>query len=602
MRNSGSEFKKFSQGKQNFEKFKEELRHADSGIDISKIKEEVCKQTRDKVVKEVICNGKTYKDIKTSSRRGDWRIIFTLIRYGVTNPDKILQFLPKDSKAKIDEESFAEMLTKAWELTKQYREVLNIMKESKSKARELLIDIIAEDIIHEYQPIALYNQTKKKLVFYGIYIFNKRKGVFISIDEILGDITREKLEGYTEIEKGGGKIRLVNEVLKEIRTRTRKLMPKLKMRIAFKNGTLEWIGKEIRWIDWRERTPKDYSIHYIPWEIRIEKIKKFLGKKITIEDLEELAKEECPKALETFKKWVGDKWVLLFEIIGYTLYPRNKYKKAFVLVGGTNAGKTTFLNLIEDLVGEDNHTSVGINELLNPFDKFATSELYQKLVNTISETKNYTMIDIDKFKKLIGLDSITADVKYKDRIKFKPYAKLIIATNKPPRIDKKDEEEDIDEALWDRLLIIEFPNKFPKDDEWYEKTFTKDEMEGTLTVGIVAFMRVLQQGRFDFEQTPEEVRDIWLTETDNVYRFIKTYVSRRKLKLDPGNENLWIPKYKLYEIYEKYCINTKTKPVDKKEFAEKLRDYFGITTGRKTSDNIYAYMGIGLVEESEYAG
>ncbi len=82
------------------------------------------------------------------------------------------------------------------------------MKESKPKARELLIDIIAEDIIYEYRPIALYNQIKKKLVFYGIYIFNKRKGVFISIDEILGDIIREKLEGYTEVEKGGGKIRL----------------------------------------------------------------------------------------------------------------------------------------------------------------------------------------------------------------------------------------------------------------------------------------------------------------------------------------------------------------------------------------------------------
>ncbi len=146
MSNNESEFKNFSVDGKKFEMFKEELRHADSGMDIGKIKEEVCKQTRDKVVKEIICNGKTYKDIKISSRRGDWRIIFTLMKYGVTNPDKILQFLPKDSKAKIDEESFAEMLTKAWEPTKQYREVLNIMKESKPKARELLIDTIAEDV------------------------------------------------------------------------------------------------------------------------------------------------------------------------------------------------------------------------------------------------------------------------------------------------------------------------------------------------------------------------------------------------------------------------------------------------------------------------
>jgi len=118
-----------------------------------------------------------------------------------------------------------------------------------------------------------------------------------------------------------------------------------------------------------------------------------------------------------------------------------------------------------------------------------------------------------RFKRLTGGDPVTADVKFKKPMTFTPYTKLIVASNKLPNVKDRN-----DKAFWRRWLIIEFPHSFPNDDEWYRKTFTEQEMEGILTVSIMAITRVFLQKRFDFEQTPEQIMGMWLANIDTVYR------------------------------------------------------------------------------------
>jgi len=71
--------------------------------------------------------------------------------------------------------------------------------------------------------------------------------------------------------------------------------------------------------------------------------------------LEDVAKRLCPKAYKAFNNWVckrrGDsggggggecgKWVVLVEVIGYTLYPKYDLHKAIMLVGSGSNGKST---------------------------------------------------------------------------------------------------------------------------------------------------------------------------------------------------------------------------------------------------------------------
>ncbi len=256
-----------------------------------------------------------------------------------------------------------------------------------------------------------------------------------------------------------------------------------------------------------------------------------------------------------------------------------------MLVGGANAGKTSFINLLQDILGADNFSAVTIDELFNSQNRFAVSNLYHKLANMTSETAYRIVDDVNKLKRLLGEDPITADVKIEKPITFVSYAKLIMATNKLPIVKDK-----VDKAFWDRWMIIEFPNEFPKNRDWYKETFTKEEIEGIITVAIVALMRVKQNGRFDFEQTPEEVRDIWLSDIDTVYGFIRTEVKEGKLKLDP---QLWIGRKELYKMYKEYCYEIGENPIGITKFTRKLEEYFRITLSFKGTEKVFVGIGKG---------
>ena len=597
---------------EDLEKLRKELAKYDSGKSIEKIKEEICKD-KNKLVREIICQGKTYTDLEIDRSRGDWRLIIYLMRHGVTDPEKILNLLPVDSKAKENEKwstekYFTHTLEKAWVITKKYIQLKKslITAEKVSEIKAEVQETISEVILSKYKIKTFYQVSNESDSIVGIFKWNKKHGVYEPFENRLRKLIRNEIEFVQSMVVSDSvrekkKIKMVkvlssvvDSIVDEIRDKTLTPLPDEPLRVSFANVTLEWKdGKPVLIFD---RDEDKFAFHYIPHKINIEELQKASEKvvqkgEITINDIEELARRLCPKSLETFKQWVGDKWVLLFEIIGYTLYPGVKFKKAFMLLGGTDAGKTTFITLIKDLLGKSNYSAISMKELFDPDNRFTMINLFHKLTNVTSETKEYTIDDIDRFKRLTGGGPITADVKFKKPVTFTPYAKLIVASNKLPDVSDRN-----DRAFWRRWLIVEFPHVFSNDDEWYYKTFTEQEMEGILTVSIMAITRVFMQKRFDFEQTPEQIMGIWLSNIDTVYRFVKTYVEKGVLILDPKNGDLWVKRSDLYNMYKDYCLDIGERGVGKKAFARVLREYFGITTDKKNNGSVRAFVGIAVNE------
>ena len=221
------------------------------------------------------------------------------------------------------------------------------------------------------------------------------------------------------------------------------------------------------------------------------------------------------------------------------------------------------------------------------------ANLYHKLANAVAESKDYTIEDMDRFKRLTGGDWFTADVKFKEPITFRNIAKLIVASNNMPYL-----RDTNDKAFWHRWIIVEFPHQFTDDDSWFRKTFTQEEKHGIITVALLAFSRVIQQKKFDFEQSEKEVMAIWLSHIDSVYDFIKTYVEKGVIILDAKNGDLWVKRTDLYNMYKDYCIDQGFRGVGKKAFARKLREYFGITTDRKSVNGkrVRTFVGIAVNE------
>jgi phage/plasmid-associated DNA primase len=91
---------------------------------------------------------------------------------------------------------------------------------------------------------------------------------------------------------------------------------------------------------------------------------------------------------------------------------------------------------------------------------------------------------------------------------------------------------------------------------------------------------------------------LWLANIDSVYSFVKTYVEKGVLVLDPRNGDLWVKRDDLYNMYKDYCLDQGFRGVGRKSFARKLREYFGITTEKKNvnGERVRAFVGIAVNE------
>jgi putative DNA primase/helicase len=608
-----------------FEKFVKALKKYDKykGMKPGHVRKAVCEEISERLksatsedakfalnlAHQAVCEKKNYKDIGIDRSRGDFNTILVLMSLGVTDPDMIKELLPEDSKvfAPKWDKYFEHTLRKVWQKVRPFVTLTQQAKTlDKSELKAEVASRLSELVIKKYRIRTFYQRDYHSEYIVGTFAFSKKRGFYVPIEKSLRKIIRKEAELMGELVMGKklSKVvkvskRIVDEVFDEVRDKTLKRYPEMKKpRIAFKNVTIEWGDTTVDVV--YERDEKKFAFNYIDHNIKIKDLVEFAsyvkGREISLQDVEDFFRRVAPKTYEVFRAWANEKWITLLELIGYTLYPDIIFRKAFMLLGPGGNGKSTFVNLLVKLLGENNVENIDVLSLFGQNSRFMASRLFHKLVNATSETKEYSIEDIDKFKRITGGDRITADVKYKDPITFKPYAKLVIASNKLPKVD-----DTTDTAFWRRWLIIEFPNKFDDNNAWMRDVFTEDEMEGTLTAAIVAFVRVLQQGRFDFEQSEKEIMDMWLTNTDPVYRFIVEKTKDGTLLLNPRDENLFIKKDDLLRMFVDWASDAGvTEYVDKKELTAKLQAYFGIKTGQKKvvedgeEKRVRVYIGIGV--------
>ena len=132
-------------------------------------------------------------------------------------------------------------------------------------------------------------------------------------------------------------------------------------------------------------------------------------------------------------------------MMGYSLTPFNNAKKAFVFNGKGDTGKSTFLNIIEDMITERHISNIPIQGL---GDRFNTAELFGKLVNIYADLPSTPIRDGSMLKVLTGGDKVSAERKGQDPFTFLNKAKFIFSCNGlPPNYG------DRSDAFYNRLII-----------------------------------------------------------------------------------------------------------------------------------------------------
>jgi putative DNA primase/helicase len=201
---------------------------------------------------------------------------------------------------------------------------------------------------------------------------------------------------------------------------------------------------------------------------------------------------ECPRFREFVDESVDDDDVAkLQEYLGYSLLVNEQpFKKALFLVGPTDSGKGTFLGVVEGLLGRENVATESLYDLMNT--RWGRHSLYGRAANIRNEVSPGGVSNVQLFKELTGSeDRISAENKGEPKYEFTVTQKFWFATNQFPDV------EGADEAFYNRLLFVSFPNRVPdsrKDPELDEKL--RAELSGILNWALEGLARLLENGQF----------------------------------------------------------------------------------------------------------
>ncbi len=262
---------------------------------------------------------------------------------------------------------------------------------------------------------------------------------------------------------------------------------------------------------------------------------------------------------------------LLEESIGYCFYRRNELGKAFILIGDRSNGKSTFLDMVAYLLGQDNISALDLGEL---GDRFKTAELFGKLANIGDDIGDEFIPNASIFKKLVTGERVSVERKGQDPFEFNNFAKFLFSANNLPRI------KDRTGAVQRRLTIIPFNAKFTNDDPNFDpyikyKLRSKSCMEYLVRLGVEGLKRVLANREFTSSDKVQEE----LARYEEINNPIIGFLG----EIDHGeiyNE----PTKTVYKQYQIYCIENNLQALSRIEFSRQMVGKFGFETVDKRID------------------
>lgn len=304
---------------------------------------------------------------------------------------------------------------------------------------------------------------------------------------------------------------------------------------------------------------------------------------------------DCPEIKKFLKDIAenGKDVILLEEVPGFCLYRRYFIKKAIMLTGEGDNGKTIYINLIEHFLGQENYSSIVLQRLTLK-DRFTNAFLVGMLANIAGDLSANALSDTGMFKMLTGGDYVPAEIKGGKIFKFLNSAKMIFSANEIPMTD------DLTTAFWTRWIIINFPYKFVNNPQLphekkkipeellLQKLTTPEEMSGLLNVALDSLKRLLERREFSYDKSTEEIEEEYRRLASNIYGFAKEWC------IEGVDEE--IPKSELYNAYKLYCDWKKKLPDSKNMFGRELPRIATINGTRPKIEGkqVEAWRGIGL--------
>lgn len=316
--------------------------------------------------------------------------------------------------------------------------------------------------------------------------------------------------------------------------------------IAFRNGVYNIITDELL-----PFSPEYFITNIINWDYNPHAYDELLDKTLN--------KISC-----------NDKEIrsLLEEMVGYTFYRRNELRKAFILVGDTVNGKSTYLDCVSTLLGYENISALDLSEM---DQRFKTVELYGKLANIGDDIEGDYISNTSIFKKLVSGDRLNVERKGQDPFDFSNYSKLIFSANNIPKLGNGKDSK----AISNRIIIIPFNATFSRNDPDFDpfikyKLQRESSIEYLIQLALKGLMRIIERNNFTFSIKAENALKQYEKESNPLYEFI-----------DEVGDIENCSSKEIYNQYKEYCLINNYKPLAHNSFSKQINTTLGLETSNR---------------------
>ena len=469
---------------------------------------------------------------------------------------------------------------------KNHTEIMDKLKNSQGSAKEKLIDDAMDNIL-KMHPVKQESELKQLQELLG----GAKEISLTSLKKIMREKSTQKKLGKFFIQMPSGGYKFVPSAMGQYFIEKYDLINIVGNLYRYINGVfvndgLEFIRKEIQ-LQLEENWKKSYADEVVTWimdycNIEIDDLPKneyFINVRngmlniLTDELLEhspsymslvQLDVDYNPKAkcgrmdkfmAEVFPK---DTISVIWEYMGYILLNNLNLKKFMLFVGDGDNGKSIWLSVIEQVLGEHNLSHEPLQMLAN--DKYSVSQLFGKIANINADLDEEAIKRTGTLKMLTGGDKVRGEQKYGHPFYFKNTAKLVFSANQLPTVT------DYNEAYFNRLMIINCPNRFVGDnaDPMLIDKLTTDEAKSYwLNNALEGARRLLENKKFTFSKTIEDNNMNYRFSADSVTEFIHTCC-------EVSEEN-FVTKDEIYNLYKNWCINNQRRAVSKNKFTRRAK-------------------------------
>lgn len=387
-----------------------------------------------------------------------------------------------------------------------FKTVLREHEKNKKAEQENIYNTYANQLLDKYDIIYAYEQ------------FYKFNGIFY---ETLDKLSLEQLI-HTELNKN-----ITSQGRKEIMDFIKikaavdnSEVNKHWYKIACKNGILNLVTGELE-----TANKTEYNTTYIPFAYNNDPV----GSPRIDQFMKDLTKGDLMKIR------------FLYQIAGYCLLKKNIFEKFFIFQGEGGTGKSTYMNLLQKLVGGNVNTS---HVSLAYFDKdYYLATLVGKLLNVDDDVVDGQVLQgTGRFKSIVSGEAISVRQIYREVISFVPYATLVFSCNRLPRIMDKTS------GLYRRLILVELNNKVEKPDPLFINRLTDIDMEYFLFKSVEAIKTAIEEGHFTINTSENEL----LLKFQRRQSAFSEWIYENDIRLSDIHNKAVTP---LYAQFKDWCAN-----------------------------------------------